>query len=129
MGALSKSLLVFVGAGFGANARYWLGGWVQDRTGVAFPWNTLVINVTGSLLMGVFMAISLKGAIHPGWRFFLAIGVLGGYTTFSAFSYETIGLLREGSYGYALWYICGSNIVSILACGLGFVGMRALVGG
>jgi len=128
MGAFAKSLLVFLGAGLGANARYWLGGWIQDRTGVSFPWNTLIINVTGSLAMGIFMAVFLKGTFNPGWRLFLAIGVLGGYTTFSAFSYEAIALIRESSWLYAIWYILGSNFASIFASGIGFVGMRALSG-
>jgi len=128
MGALGKSLLVFVGAGLGANARYWVGGWIQDRTGAAFPWNTMIVNISGSLAMGVLMAVLLKGAVGPNWRPFLAIGVLGGYTTFSSFSYEVVNLVRESSYGYAAWYIVGSNVASIAGCALGFIGMRSLTG-
>ncbi len=128
MEALGKSLYVFLGAGIGANLRYWLGGWIQHRTSVSFPWNTMIVNISGSLAMGILMAVLLKGAFNPNWRLFLAIGVLGGYTTFSSFSYEVINLLRESSYSYAAWYILGSNVASIGGCALGFAGMRAITG-
>jgi len=128
MATLSKILLIFLGAGIGANARYWLGGWIQVRTGVAFPWNTMIVNISGSLAMGILMAVLVRGSLGGNGRLFLAIGLLGGYTTFSSFSYEVVGLIQERSYLYALWYILGSNVLSILGCALGYIGMRAVTG-
>ena len=86
-------LVIFVGAGVGGLARYAVSGWVQTATGSAFPWGTLLINVTGSLLLTLVYGVLDGISAAPEWRAFLGIGVLGGYTTFSAFSYE---LLRRG---------------------------------
>ena len=81
MNVLMRFILVGSGGFLGANARYWLGGWIQERLGPAFPWQTLVINASGSLIMGAFMGLMLTENWDPGWRLFFAIGVLGGYTT------------------------------------------------
>lgn len=128
MGPFQKSILIFFGAGLGANLRYWLGGWVQSRTGSIFPWGTVFVNASGGLVMGLFMALILRQGWPLGWRLFFAIGVLGGYTTFSTFSYETIALFQERAYGLALGNIAISNLASIAACWLGIVITRATYG-
>lgn len=115
MSSLWQSLLIFLGAGIGANLRYWLGGWVQSRTGEGFPWGTLAVNVSGSLLIGLVLGLHLRQGWHPGWRLLLAIGLLGGYTTFSAFSFETLALLREGHPNRALAYSLLSVALSLAA--------------
>jgi CrcB protein len=114
-----RGVTVFVGGGIGASLRYWLGLWISARTGPAFPWNTLVINVTGSLLIGLIVGWLIHSPGSLGWRLFLVIGVLGGYTTFSSFAMETVNLLRERSYLYAGSYILATCVVGIGACVIG----------
>ena len=126
---LRTVLLVGSGGFLGANARYWLGGLIQSRLGFIFPWQTLFINVSGSFIMGLFMGLMAAEKWDTGWQFFFAVGVLGGYTTFSTFSYESVNLLSDRSYFYALWYIAGSVLLSVLGAWLGFVLARAITGG
>ncbi len=90
-------LAISIGAVLGANARFLLGGWIAERFGTAFPFGTLVINVTGSFLIGIVLVIANE-RLAPDWfRPLLAIGFLGSYTTFSTFSYETLALLESGA--------------------------------
>lgn len=89
---------ISIGAVLGANARYLVGGWLADRLGATFPYGTLVINLTGSFLIGLVMVLVAERALAPGWvRTAIAIGFLGSYTTFSTFSYETLGLVNAGN--------------------------------
>lgn len=114
------ALVVFVGAGLGGVARYALSGWMQGAGGSSFPWATLIINVTGSLLL-TFVYGLLDGA--PGgaeWRTFLGIGLLGGYTTFSTFSLEAIRLFHSGDWERGLGYVVGSVALSLAGAMLGF---------
>jgi CrcB protein len=112
--------VVFLGAGVGGLARYALGGWIQEAAGPGFPWGTLVINITGSLLLAFLYAV-LEGTIAaPQWRALLGVGFCGGYTTFSTFSYETVRLLQDGQWGRAGWYVLGSVLLSLVAAVLGF---------
>jgi protein CrcB len=83
-------LVIFLGAGLGGVARYALSVWVQTAAGTAFPWGTLLINTTGSFVLAVLYAALDGTAAAPEWRAFVGIGLCGGYTTFSTFSYETI---------------------------------------
>lgn len=120
---------IALGSACGGVARYLLGGWIQRVSGPGFPTATLVINVTGSLLLGLL----LRWAVHPPSltpevRAMLTIGFCGGYTTFSTFSAETITLLHDGQWGKALAYIGGSVVLSLAATAAGFaIGER--VGG
>jgi len=111
---------VAAGGALGSVARYLLGAVIQDRAATALPLGTLVINVTGSLLLGFLMRLGLDtSAFSPEMRFFLTTGFCGGYTTFSTFSYETVRLLEDGEYGTASVYIASSVVLSILACVIG----------
>lgn len=123
-----SSVLVFLGGGLGANARYWLGTWIAGRWGAVFPWHTALINISGSLIIGVFMSLMLKLDWNPGWRLFFAIGVLGGYTTFSSFSYETVDLVQRGSNVLALGYLSMNLFLSVLGCWAGIVIGRVIGG-
>jgi CrcB protein len=114
------ALVIFVGAGLGGLARYAVSLWVQGAGGAGFPWGTLLINVTGSLLLTLGYGYLESTAAAPEWRAFLGIGVLGGYTTFSTFSYEAVRLLQEGEWGRALLYVAGSVLLSLAAAALGF---------
>jgi CrcB protein len=114
------AMVIFVGAGIGGVARYAVGGWMQAAAGPGFPWGTLVINVSGSLLL-MFVYNFLEGTAAPAeWRAFLGIGILGGYTTFSTFSYETVRLLQDGEWKRAAAYVIASVILSLAAAVLGF---------
>ena len=113
-------LLIAVGGALGSVARYMVDGWVQVRAGATFPWGTLVINVTGSMLLA-FLVKWLEGvAAPPEWRGFLALGFCAAYTTFSTFGYEAVGLLQGGQLWRAAGYIGGSVILSLYAVLLGF---------
>jgi CrcB protein len=114
------ALVIFIGAGLGGLARYGVGGWIQAAGGAGFPWGTLLINVTGSLALTFVYAFLEGTAAAPEWRAFLGIGVLGGYTTFSSFSYEAVRLLQDGEWERALVYVAGSVILSLAGAVLGF---------
>ena len=113
-------LLIATFGAAGAVARYVLGGWVQESIGASFPGGTLVINVTGSLLLGLIIRLLESLAASPEWRAALAIGFCGAYTTFSTFSFETARLLQARQYGYAATNIAASVLLSIAGVFVGF---------
>jgi CrcB protein len=121
--------MVGCGGFLGANLRYWLGGLIQNRAGSVFPIGTLAVNVSGSFVLGALLALALRENWSPGWRLFLGVGLLGGYTTFSTFSQETVGLLGDGSHRLALLYVLGNVILGILGAWLGIVAARSMAGG
>ncbi len=113
-------LLIAVGGAAGSVARYLVDGWIQARAGATFPLGTLVINVSGSLLLA-FLVKWLEGvAAPPEWRGFLALGFCGAYTTFSTFGYEAVGLLQGGQWLRAALYIGGKVFPSLLGVLSGF---------
>lgn len=118
MNPIARTALVFLGAGVGGSLRYWIGLAVAART-AGFPWGTFAINVTGSLLIGLAMGLITRAGGSEGWRLLLVVGVLGGYTTFSSFSYEILSLLRERNVMPALGYAVGSVVLGLLAAGVG----------
>src|SRR5205085_57949 len=94
--ALQKTLWVGLGGFLGANARYWIGLWIQARWGSSFPWSTFVINITGSFILGLFLTLVTGRYAVPGTpvlRLAVAIGFVGAYTTFSTFEFETFALV------------------------------------
>ena len=110
---MESYLLVFVGGGLGASARYWLSGAVYRFLPTDFPYGNLVVNILGSFLIGVLMAsFEERFALNPSLRVFLAIGILGGFTTFSSFSYETMALLRDAEMLRATINVA----ISVLGC-------------
>src|SRR3954468_19908249 len=109
-------LWVGVGGFVGANARYVISNWMVARLGVAFPWHTFLINVTGSFVIGLLLTILVqRTSIAPAWRLFLVVGFLGGYTTFSSYSIETIALIADGKWIPAVAYVMGSNGLALIA--------------
>lgn len=115
-------LIVFLGGGLGAMARYGLQGLVHRLAGAGFPYGTLTVNLLGSLLIGILM-ISLEDRFtsSPELRLFLAVGILGGFTTFSSFSFETMALLRGGDFLAGGFNICASVAGCLGATWLGMV--------
>ena len=120
---------VWVGIGglLGANARYGLGRLVTERAGTGFPYGTLVVNVTGSLAIGVLLTLLVARVPDPAWRLLIVTGFLGGYTTFSAYSFETVVLLAEGRWGRAALYVLGSNLIGLIGCWAGVMLGRAVL--
>ncbi len=117
---MDKFLLISAGAILGANARYWLGDWIAQNWGTSFPFGTLIINVSGSLLLGFFMTLATERfLIDPRWRLLFAVGFLGAYTTFSTYTYESFNLLFKGQWLAGLLNLVTSTILGVLAVGLG----------
>jgi fluoride exporter len=120
-------ILVAVGGGLGAVGRYAIGGWLGDRLGAGFPWHTLVVNVSGALLIGVLMGASVERAlVGPDWRLFLGTGLLGGYTTFSTLAYETVSLMEQGFPLQAALNMFGTGAAGIVAAVVGMLLGRLL---
>ena len=118
-------LWVAIGSAIGGVGRYWCGALVAERFGDAFPWGTLLVNVAGSFLIGVVAA--LGDSFGRPWlsshdaRAFIVVGFCGGYTTFSAFSLQTLDLLREGAWAHALGNIVLSVVLCLIAVWLGYL--------
>lgn len=121
-----NTLLVFLGAGLGGVARHGI-NLAAVRAGATFPWGTLFINVSGSLLMGLVTGwLAARGGL-PGAKLFVATGILGGYTTFSTFSLEAILLLERGDWAAFAGYVLGSVLLGLGALFLGLFAMRQLL--
>lgn len=117
------TLFIFVGAGFGGVSRYWLSHLTSEIFGRQFPYGTLLINVSGCFLVGFFSVILLErlGAHSTPFRSLLLIGFLGGYTTFSTFSLETLNLFKSGATFSAVLNILMSLMLCLLATLLGML--------
>jgi len=114
--------LVLVGGGVGALTRFIVGTAIIARLGGGFPYGTVFINLTGSFLIGFGMTfLTERTYLSPNWRFLLVVGFLGGYTTFSSFEWETLGLVRDGSRWLGLLNGFGSLAIGYLAVWLGAV--------
>jgi CrcB protein len=119
---------IALGSALGGVGRYLVGGLVQRTAGAGFPAGTLVVNVTGSFLLGVFLRYGLETpTLTPEMRAFLTIGLCGGYTTFSTFSYETVALLEDGQWGRAGLYAAASLALSLVATLLGLMAARGII--
>lgn len=119
---MDKILLLGCGGFLGANARYWLDRWIMNKLGVSFPWGTLIINVSGSFLLGLLVILLYEHGVDTRWRLFAAIGFLGAYTTFSTFTFETMTLITDGSFARA-----GLNVIVSVTVGMIAVWLGALV--
>ncbi|MBV8644089.1 MAG: fluoride efflux transporter CrcB [Candidatus Eremiobacteraeota bacterium] len=111
---------VAVGGAFGSAFRFLVNEWFVDRFGPGFPWATFTINVSGSFLIGIVLQVAQSRiGLNPYARLFLATGILGGYTTFSTFAYETYWLSRDALNLQSLWYAAGSVVAGVAAALLG----------
>jgi CrcB protein len=118
---------ISIGGMLGANARYLVSRWATDHWGAAFPWSTLLINVTGSFVLGFYLTlVTERFSGRSTIRLFVATGFLGAYTTFSTFSYETVRLIQHGDATRALAYVATSLLVGLLAAVVGIVTAHAL---
>jgi fluoride exporter len=109
-------LAVAAGGALGSLARFWMTGAMAVLTGTRFPYGTLLINVLGSFVIGVVASITLtptRMGMHPDVRIFLMVGICGGFTTFSAFSLQTLELLQTGAIVPAAFYVAGSVVLCV----------------
>lgn len=119
---------VAIGSALGGIARFWLGGFIQQRVGPSFPLGTLIVNITGSFVLGVLMRYSLQSEmVSPEMRTMLTTGFCGGYTTFSTFTYETAMLVEDGEYGRASLYVGASVAIALIGMFLGFALANQLI--
>jgi len=124
---MNSYLVVFVGAGLGGMARHGFNVFVPRWIGATFPYHTLIVNVLGSLVMGLLAGyFALKGEASQSWRLFLMTGILGGFTTFSAFSLDASLLYERGDLTSAAMYVITSVGISIVALFGGLYLMRTL---
>jgi CrcB protein len=119
---MSKYVLVMLGGALGAASRFALGTFVSRLYTAVFPVGTFLVNISGSFLIGVLMTLFLyRPAINANWRLFLVTGILGGYTTFSSFEWETLFAVRTGASLIAIIYVLLSVVFGLFAAWLGAV--------
>lgn len=116
-------LAIGIGSFIGGISRYFLSRIIQNRFLSTFPYGTMGVNIIGCFLIGIVFGLSERGNFTMEWRLFLATGLLGGFTTFSSFSNETVSLLRDGQLWHAFTYIVCSVIIGLLAT---FAGMSLI---
>ncbi|HTV16993.1 MAG TPA: fluoride efflux transporter CrcB [Acidobacteriaceae bacterium] len=118
---MQKYLLIALGGALGSVARYWVGAAVINRVGARFPWGTLVINLTACVVIGFSVTFLARRAdLSPAWRYLVPIGFVGAYSTFSTYEWETLALIRGGTFPLAAVYALGSLILGLAAtwCGM-----------
>ena len=121
-------LILAIGAGsfIGGISRYLVSLFIQSRVDTTFPFGTLTVNVVGCFLIGVVFGFADRGNMSQEWRLFLATGILGGFTTFSAFSNETVGMMRDGQFWYASSYVVSSIVLGLVATFIGIMLVKIL---
>ena len=124
---MMRYLVVSLGGAIGTLLRYVVGGLDFRFSSGIFPVSTLVINVTGSLVIGFLWGFSDRFVLPPNIRTFIFIGIIGGYTTFSTFTLETFNLMRDGEYKIALANIVISTVLGVAAVFLGYFTSRILI--
>ena len=128
MGTVTTWLAVAAGGALGSLARFWIAAVMTMLTGPRFPWGTLLINVLGSFIIGLvagLTAMPQRVGMHPDVRAFLMVGVCGGFTTFSAFSLQSLELLQAGEMVPALGYMLGSVVLCLIGVWAGWLLGRA----
>lgn len=121
-------LPIALGGAIGAVMRHYAGSAALAAFGAAFPWGTLIVNVTGSAIMGVLIGtFAQTEGVSPALRAFLTVGVLGGFTTFSTFSLDVVSLWERGEVLAALGYVAASVVISIAALAAGLYGTRMIL--
>src|SRR5262245_12293342 len=120
-------LVISFGAIFGANARWIISRYLAKAIGPWFPYGTLVINVSGSFIVGFFMIWATERALlDPRWRLLIVVGFCGAFTTFSSFAYETMALFEQGQWVLTAANFVSNNLLCLLAAGAGMALARAL---
>jgi fluoride exporter len=113
---VQKYLLIAAGGALGSIARYWVGSTIGGRMGTRFPLGTFVINMTACIILGFSLTyLGKRTGLDPAWRFLIAVGFIGAYSTFSTYEWETLSTLRSGAFLLAALYAAGSLILGLAA--------------
>lgn len=124
---LRTILIVGAGGFIGSVMRYLLQFFMEKELSSTFPWGTFIANIAGSFIIGIVFALAQKGNILSAeWRMFLAVGICGGFTTFSSFAYNNLTMLKEQAYGQFILNVGGSLFFGLLAVYLGMILVRAI---
>ena len=124
---MQKYLLIALGGALGSVARYWVGSTVAGRMGTRFPYGTFVINLTACVIIGFSLTyLGKRAGLNPAWRYFIPIGFIGAYSTFSTYEWETLSTLRSGAFALAALYAIGSLILGLAAVWCGAVLAEAI---
>ena len=126
---MSAVILIAVGSALGGVARYGTGIFAASQFGAAFPWGTLIVNIVGSFIIGLATAATGPDGpwpLQPDYRLFITVGFCGGFTTFSAFSMQTLDLMQSGQWGAAALNTVGSVVLCLIAVWAGFAAGAAL---
>lgn len=119
---MQKYLLIAAGGALGAIARYWVGSTIGGRMGSRFPYGTLVVNITACLIIGFSLTyLGKRVEINPAWRYFIPIGFIGAYSTFSTYEWETLSTLRSGAFALSALYAVGSLVLGLAATWFGAI--------
>lgn len=113
---MQRYFFIALGGGLGSIARYWVGSTISGRLGARFPYGTFVINITACVLLGFAMTyLGKRTGLSPTWRFFIPIGFIGAYSTFSTYEWETFSTLRSGAFFMAVLYAVSSLLLGLIA--------------
>jgi CrcB protein len=124
---LQKYLLIAAGGALGSIARYWVGSAIAGRMGTRFPFGTFIINLTACIIIGFSLTyLGKRAGISPAWRYFIPVGFIGAYSTFSTYEWETLSTLRAGAFALASLYAFGSLILGLAAVWCGAVLAEAI---
>jgi len=123
---MQNIVVIALGGMIGAVSRYVVVLFFQQFFNIVFPWGTLIVNISGAFLIGVFVEMFSAVLVSPAWRLFILVGCIGSYTTFSTYSIETVNLIRDGEWQFAIYNILLNNILCISAVVLGIYGSRVI---
>ncbi|HUV68387.1 MAG TPA: fluoride efflux transporter CrcB [Terracidiphilus sp.] len=113
---MQKYLFIAAGGALGSIARYWVGSAVSGRMGIRFPYGTLLVNLTACVIIGFSLTyLGRRAELNPAWRYFIPVGFIGAYSTFSTYEWETLATLRSGAYFMAILYAAGSLLLGLIA--------------
>lgn len=124
---MQKYFLIAAGGALGSVARYWVGAAIGSRMGTRFPYGTFVINLTACIIIGFSLTyLGRRLELSPAWRYFIPVGFIGAYSTFSTYEWETLSTLRAGAFALAALYALGSLVLGLVATWLGTVLAEAI---
>ncbi len=124
---MQKYLLIAAGGALGSIARYWVGSSIASRMGIRFPYGTLIVNLSACIIIGFSLTyLGKRVELNPAWRYFIPVGFIGAYSTFSTYEWETLSTLRAGAFSIAALYAVGSLVLGLVAVWAGSICAEAI---